>query len=179
MLVSEGDFAAAERMMERARGVGLQAGWVVEGWLALERGDLAKARAQTLDMISMMGFGLPPGAGELIAGARVGDADARAGVLRMVDDYLVDPPARISVAIPWILVVIGEVDRGLTTFADHPTSNDAVFLGDFLGARLIPEVWTSPVLPEFLRKTGIAAYWDELGAPEQCRKADNGDYRCE
>jgi TolB-like protein/Tfp pilus assembly protein PilF len=179
MLVSEGDFDAAERMMERARGVGLQAGWVVEGWLALKRGDLAKARAQTLEMISMMGFGLPPGAGELIAGARVGDADARAGVLRLVDDYLVDPPARISVAIPWILVIIGEVDRGLTTFADHPTSNDAVFLGDFLGARLIPEVWTSPVLPEFLRKTGIAAYWDEFGAPEQCRKDANGDYRCE
>jgi TolB-like protein/Tfp pilus assembly protein PilF len=179
MLVSEGDFAAAERMMERARGVGLQAGWVVEGWLALERGDLAKARAQTLEMISMMGFGLPPEAGELIAGARVGDVDARTGVLRMVDDYLVDPPARISAAIPWILVIIGEVDRGLTTFADHPTSNDAVFLGDFLGARLIPEVWTSPVLPEFLRKTGIAAYWDEYGAPDDCRKDANGDYRCE
>ena len=37
----------------------------------------------------------------------------------------------------------------------------------------------SPAFPEFLRKTGIAAYWDEFGAPEQCRKAENEDYLCE
>ena len=121
---------------------------------------------------------MPPGAGELIADARVGDADARARALRMFDDYLLDPPARISALIPWTLVLLGDVDRGLTTFADHPTSNDVWFLGDVMGTRLIPEVWTSPVLPEFLRKTGIAAYWDEFGAPEHCRKDAGGDYRC-
>ncbi len=156
--------------MERAPGGGLRAGWAVESWIALERGDVAEARAQTLNMVSMVGLGLPPGAGELIAGARVGDADARAQAPQMIDDYLVGPPERISVLIPWTLVIIGEVDRGLTTFADHPTSNDAVFLGDFVGARLVPEVRASPVFPEFLRKTGIAAYWDEFGAPEHCRK---------
>ena len=179
LLVSEGDLASAERLMERAHGVGLQASWLVESWIALKRGDLAKARTQSLDMVSRLGAGLPPGAGELIADAFVGDADARALALLMVDDYLVEPPAPINALIPRTLVVIGEVDRGLTTFADHPTSNDAVFLGDFMGSRLIPEVWASPVFPEFLRKTGIAAYWDEFGAPEQCSKAENGDYRCE
>jgi TolB-like protein/Tfp pilus assembly protein PilF len=179
MLVSRGDFAGAERMMERARGVGLKAGWVVQSWMALERGDMPEARAQTLEMVGMLGFGLPPGAGDVIADARVGDAAARARALRLVDDYLADPPARISVVIPWTLVIIGEVDRGLATFADHPTSNDAVFLGDFIGGRLVPEVWTSPALPGFLRKTGIAAYWDEFGPPEQCRKDADGDYRCQ
>ena len=97
----------------------------------------------------------------------------------MIDDYLADPPSRISAVIPWTLVIIGEVDRGLTTFADHRTSNDAVFLGDLMGARLIPQVWASPAFPEFLRKTGIAAYWDEFGAPEYCRKNTKGDYVCD
>jgi hypothetical protein len=48
-----------------------------------------------------------------------------------------------------------------------------------MGTRLVPEVYASPAFPGFLRKTGIAAYWDEFGAPEQCRKDANGDYRCE
>ncbi len=179
LLVSEGDLASAERVMERAHAVGLQASWLVESWIALKRGDLAKAMTQSLDMVSRLGGGLPPGAGELIADARVGDADARARALRMVDDYLVDPPAPINALIPWTLMVIGEVDRGLTTFANHPTSNDAVFLGDVMGTRLIPEVWASPAFPDFLRKTGLATYWDEFGAPEHCTKDASGDYRCE
>ena len=38
---------------------------------------------------------------------------------------------------------------------------------------------SAPAFPEFLRKTGLAAYWDEFGAPEHCRKNDKGDYACE
>jgi TolB-like protein/Tfp pilus assembly protein PilF len=179
MLVSKGDLASADRMMERARGVGLQAGWVVEGWIALKRGNLVEAKTQAVNMVNAVGVGLPAGAGELIADARVGDTDARARALRMIDGYLRDPPASISVVVPWTLVVIGEVDRGLATFADHPTANDAIFLGDFMGTRLVPGVYASPAFPGFLRKTNIAAYWDAFGAPEHCRRLTNGDYRCE
>jgi TolB-like protein/Tfp pilus assembly protein PilF len=179
LLLSAGDLEAAERTMARARGAGLQALWFTGSWIALKRGDLAGARTQALDMVRVLGGGLPPGAGELIADARVGDADARKRVLPMIDDYLVDPPAQISVLIPWTLVVNGEVDRGLATFANHATTNDAIFLGDFMATRLVPEVYASPAFPGFLRKTGIAAYWDEFGAPEQCHKAADGDYRCE
>ncbi len=178
MLVSKGDLASAERLMERAREGGLRAAFVVESWIALKRGNPAEARTRALDMVNAVGAGLPAGAGELIANARVGDVDARARALQMIDGYLLDPPALISVVVPWTLVVIGEVDRGLATFADHPTANDAIFLGDFMSTRLVPEVWESPVFPEFLRKTGIATYWDEFGPPEQCRKDEAGDYRC-
>ncbi len=179
MLLAKGDLASAERMIERARTVGWQSGWNVESLLALKRGDLANARTRMVAMVSAVGVGLPPGAAEWISDARLGNADARAKTLRMIDHYLVDPPAPINVMIPWTLVIIGEVDRGLTTFADHPTSNDVWFLGDFLPIRRVPDVWASPVFPEFLRKTGIAAYWDELGPPEQCRKVASGDYHCE
>ncbi len=64
-------------------------------------------------------------------------------------------------------------------FAQLPTSNDPLFLGELVGTRIHPEVWASPVLPRFLRDTGIAALWDELGPPEGCRKDAAGDYRCE
>lgn len=37
----------------------------------------------------------------------------------------------------------------------------------------------SPGFPAFLRKTGIAEYWDRFGAPEHCRKDADGDYRCD
>jgi tetratricopeptide (TPR) repeat protein len=178
-VVSEDDLESAERLMARARGAGLQARSWAESWIAFKRGDLAKTRALTQHMVSTFGIGLPLGATEWIADARAGEADARARALTMIDDYLRDPPEPIIPMIPWTLVIIGEVDRGLTTFADHHTSNDAVFLGDFMGTRLVPEVWASPVFPEFLRKTGIAAYWDEYGAPEHCEKLANGDYRCE
>ena len=108
----------------------------------------------------------------------VGDDDARARALKVIDDYLVNPPEFISSLVPWALVVLGEVDRGLTTFADHQASFDGAFLGNFIGARMFPEVWASPAFPSFLRKTGLAAYWDELGAPEDCPKDAGGDYRC-
>ena len=179
LLLSDGDLQAAERTMERARGAGLQALWFADSWIALKQGDLARARTQALDMVGVLGGGLPPGAGELIADARLGDADARKQVLRMIDVYLVDPPSPMNVLIPWSLVVNGEIDRGLATFASHATTNDAIFLGDFMSTRLVPEVYASPAFPGFLRETGIAAYWDEFGAPEQCRKIANGDYRCE
>jgi Tfp pilus assembly protein PilF len=176
LLVAQGDLASAERMTSRARGVGLQASWLVESRLAYARGDLAQARTRTRDMVRVLGVGLPPGAAEWIADGRMGDADARAKALQMVDEYLANAPARISVMIPWGLVMNGEIERGLATFADHPTSNDGAFLGDVVFTGLVPGVWTSPAFP---RKTGLAAYWDEFGPPEQCRKDGNGDYRCE
>ncbi len=38
---------------------------------------------------------------------------------------------------------------------------------------------TSPAFPEFVRKIGYAALWDQYGPPDLCRKDANGDYRCE
>jgi hypothetical protein len=39
-------------------------------------------------------------------------------------------------------------------------------------------LWLIVQIAEFLRKTSISACWDELGAPEHCRKDAGGDYRC-
>jgi hypothetical protein len=48
-----------------------------------------------------------------------------------------------------------------------------------MGTRWYPDAWTSPAFPAFLRKTGIAEYWDRFGAPKRCRKDASGDYQCQ
>lgn len=145
--LSNGDLESAERLMERALGAGMQTGHFVQFWIARKRGDPAEARAQALALTRWLRGELPPDVAALIAEGLVGDADARARAIKAIDDYLVDPLEPISNLVPGALVFIGEVDRGLTTFADYRVSFDGPFLGDFLGARLVPEVWTSPVFP--------------------------------
>ncbi len=179
LLVSAGDLPAAQRMNERARNVGLRWPGMTLSWIALKRGDLPEARKQSMDLNTAFAAGLAPEAAAAFAAASVGDAEGIAQSARIIDDYLAAGPSRINALVPLTLIRMGEVERGLTLFADRLTSNDALFLGEVLGTRLYPEVWASPAFPEFLRKTGIAAYWDEFGAPEHCRKLANGDYRCE
>jgi TolB-like protein len=179
LLVSAGDLPAAQRMVERAREVGLRWPSITLSWIALKRGDLSEAGTQSLDTNTTFAAGLVPEAAATFAAARVGDADATAQTVRIIDDYLASAPPRVNALVPMTLIRIGQVERGLELFADRVTSNEALFLGEVLGTRLYPEAWASPAFPEFLRKTGIATYWDEFGAPEHCRKDAAGDYRCE
>lgn len=179
LLVSGGDLPAAERMLARARDVGLRWTGIMLSSVAMARGDRVAARAYTRSVIAIFGAGLPPEALAAFAGARVGDPQARAQSLRIIDRYLADRPPRISALVPMALVWMGETERGLALFAEHPTANDPFFLGEVLGTRLYPAALASQAFPGFLRKTGIAAYWDEFGPPGHCRKFANGDYRCD
>jgi len=167
-------------MIDRARQVGL--GWpaaVTLASIASKRGDLANKRKYYLESYQALSADFDPEAAEIFASASIGDVAAIARTRLMMDAYLANPPEFISPLVPVVLIRIGDVERGLNVGAEHITTNEAAFLGDTLGTRLVPEVWASPVFPEFLRKTGIAAYWDEFGAPEQCQKNQKGDYRCE
>ncbi len=179
LLASAGDLPAAERMVERAREAGLRWPSITQSWIALKRGDLAQARIQAQDANTSFVADLAPEAATAFAAARVGDAEGVTQSLRIIERHLESAPPRVSALAALTLIRIGQVERGLMLFAEHPTSNDALYLGEVLGTRLYPEAWASPAFPDFLRKTGIAAYWDEFGAPEHCRRIDDGDYRCE
>ncbi len=179
LLVSAGDLPAAQRMNERARNVGLRWPGMTRSWIALKRGDLPEARKQSLDLYTAFATGLAPEAAAAFAASSVGDAEGIAQSARIIDNYLAAGPSRINALVPLTLVRMGEVERGLELFSTLATSNDSLFLGEVLGTRLYPKVWASPAFPEFLRKTGIAAHWDEFGPPEHCRKLASGDYRCE
>ena len=178
--LSAGDLEQAQRMIERAREAGLSPGAASAtlAEIARARGDRVQARIHDLELYSLFSADLAPET-SVFVDAWGGDADAVARSIRLIDDYLADAPDPINPLIPMTLVRIGEVERGLAVFADHRTYSEALFLGLFLGTRLYPQVWASPALPEFLRKTGIAAYWDEFSPPPNCVKNASGDYVCE
>jgi TolB-like protein/tetratricopeptide (TPR) repeat protein len=179
LYASAGDLAKAEQMIDRAREAGLRWAEIGMSGISLRRGDRAAAQAQLEAVHQVFDAGLAPEAATVFAAARVGDEQAGESALAIIDAYLATAPARINALVPMTLVSMGEIERGLAVFAGHPTINDALFLGEVMDRRSYPDVWTSPAFPAFLRKTGIADYWDRFGAPEQCRKAGDGDYRCE
>ena len=177
--VSAGDVEAAERTVALAGEVGLRWTGISSAWIALARGDTEAARTATADTNAVFGAGLPSEAAMAFAGARVGDPGATEQAQRIIDAHLAARPSRINALVPLTLIRIGEIERGLDVFAGGLTSNDPLLLGEVMGTRLVTQAWASPAFPAFLRDTGIAAYWDEFGPPDHCRKLDNGDYRCE
>ncbi|MBP7625160.1 MAG: hypothetical protein KA763_14425, partial [Xanthomonadales bacterium] len=66
----------------------------------------------------------------------------------------------------------------LALLQDRPTTNDGLVMGELFGAPLA-EVRRLPEFAEFLRRFGLASYWDEVGPPDQCHKDARGDYVCE
>jgi TolB-like protein/Tfp pilus assembly protein PilF len=175
---SSGDLATAQEMVDRAGEAGLSWAEIAWAYVALERGDREAARAYFEEFYRTFGSDLTPEAPAAFAAVRVGDQQARARALVIIDDYLAASPMRINSLVPLTLLAMGEAERGLEVFADYPSNNDSMFLGEVLGTRFYPNAWASPAFPAFLRKTGIADYWDRFGAPERCRKDADGDYRC-
>jgi hypothetical protein len=51
----------------------------------------------------------------------------------------------------------------------------------------LPSVWTAagrqaralPEFSDFLRRSGLAEYWDASGPPDLCAKNESGDYLCD
>jgi TolB-like protein/tetratricopeptide (TPR) repeat protein len=179
LFASAGDLATAERMIERAREAGLRWPGLALSRIALERGDRGAAQAHMEEIHRIFGAGLTPEAAAAFAAARAGDEQARDRSRAMIDDYLVALPTRINALVPLTLISMGDVQRGLEVFSDHPTTNEALFLGEVMGTRFYRDAWASPIFPAFLRQAGIAEYWDRFGAPGHCRKDADGDYRCE
>ncbi len=177
--VSSGDVQAAEAMSNRARDLGLSWSAMSMVWVAFGRGDLARARAETEALLAANSVDAVADAAKAIAAARVGDVESRVEALRIIDQYLADTPPPIGSIIPLALVWLGEVDRGLGLMDSVSSRNSVVFTTEVLGTRLYPQVWASPAFPDFLRRNGIAAYWDEFGPPPHCTKNATGDYRCE
>ena len=179
LYASAGDWVSAERMIHRARDAGLRWFGMTLYRISMRRGDRETAQAQLAEIQRIFGPDLTAEAITVFAAARLGNEPARLRTRAIIDDYLAAAPARINAVVPLTLVDIGDVERGLRVFADHATTNDALFMGEVLGTRLYPDAWASPAFADFLRKVGIADYWDRFGAPSHCRKDATGDYRCQ
>jgi hypothetical protein len=121
---------------------------------------------------------LPSGTSRVIAAGMVGSAAERARAIAVIEEYLATQPQVTSGAVPVALIWLGEPQRALAVAQERPTRNDTLFL-PFLWATAGRDARALPEFSVFLRRSGMAEYWDRNGPPGLCAKTERGDYVCE
>lgn len=177
--IADGEYDIATEQLQRAAKGGHAFVGIGNSWLSLHAGDRATAARQlTEGLQAYFSQGFPPDASVAFARASVGYADAKSEALGYIDAYLAEKPSVMAGVVPYVLFRMGEVQRGFDAVREKPTSNDSMAVSELFSG-LVPEVMHAPGFPEFIRKMGLADYWDEFGPPENCSKSSNGDYTCE
>jgi TolB-like protein/Flp pilus assembly protein TadD len=173
-----GELEEAERSIRRAADAGLTSVGIAFAHVAQARGDKVVLLDWLTRGLEPFMRDLPGGTSRIIAAGMVGSPEERARAIAVIDDYLATKPQVTSGAVPVALIWLGELQRALVVAEERPTRNDTLFL---------PFLWASAgrnarVLPEFstfLRRSGLAEYWDRSGPPDLCDKGERGDYVCE
>ncbi len=173
-----GDLDSAERLARRAVDAGFAARGSTLSDLALARHRLDAALPELTDFLAINAAGFPPQAPAVFARACLGDASAKSEAIAIIDAYLDGKPATISGLVPYVLLRSGEIARGLALMQEAPTLNETIILGSYVWS-IGRNVRTAPEFAQFARRSGLAAWWDQEGPPDHCRKADSGDYVCE
>ena len=176
--LNAGDVDTAERMARQAADAGLQFVGLTLGLVEQARGRRNAALRETTMGFAAFTKTFPTGADATFARAVLGDAQARPQALALTDDYLAGKPTPVEGIVPLVLMRLDEIPRALALIQDAPTANEPLILGNHIWTN-DRAVRTAPEFAEFTRRSGLAAWWDENGPPDLCRKADNGDYRCE
>lgn len=176
-LFQNGDLDGARKPLERARELGAANGDIFLWSVSLAQGRETEARAELERAIQTFGANLPPTAAPVIAAGIVDGGEAGARALTLVRDLLAHPVYADSGMLAQALIRLGAPDEALALMARQPMNSsvgiNAIWRMGGDGAR------TSPAFPEFARKIGYAALWEQFGPPDLCRKDANGDYRCE
>jgi len=172
-----GDLDGARRLLERARSVGARNIELPLGQVSQRQGRMDEARAEISAGIQFWSAGLPEDTGAVLAAGILDGPTARAAALARIQSILDAKPTVVPGIVPWALITLGEPEEGLRVVATIPTSSNvwhaAIWSPRGEAAR------TSPAFPEFARKVGFAALWDQYGPPDLCKKDAKGDYRCE
>jgi TolB-like protein len=172
-----GDLDGARRLLERARSVGAQNIELPLGQVSQRQGRMDEARAEMSAGIQFWSPGLPEDTGAILAAGILDGPTARAAALTRMQSILDAKPTVVPGIVPWALITLGDPEEGLRVVATFPTSSNlwhaALWSPRGQAAR------TSPAFPEFARKVGFAALWDQCGPPDLCKKDARGDYRCE
>ena len=172
-----GDLESARRMLERARSVGGRNAELPLAFVSQRQGRMDQALAEMSAGIQFFSPGLPADIGATLASGILGDSIARSVALARLQGILDAQPKAVPGIVPWALMALGESDEALRVIGMLPLSSNlwmaALWSPRGLGAR------TSPAFPEFARKVGFAEVWDQYGAPDLCKKNEQGDYVCE
>ena len=174
----DGDDVNAERLLQRAADAKLAFAGVGLSLIAEARHQEAEAIEQLADGLKGLRTGLPEQSNELLARGILGDEQARRTALAMIDDHLKTNPMLPSRIVAYGLMRMHEPARALALAQEQPARNDIGFLW-ILWSPYGREVRAQPEFPEFVRKIGLAAVWDQYGEPDYCRRRAPGDYVCE
>ena len=175
--VDDGDLELADRLLMRAKDLGLVHVGIGLSALADSRGQKDEAVRQMTSFLEVLGTDLPAGLASAASRGAFGEAQSRAKALALIDGYLSTRPAMVAGAVPFVLLRLGQTARALELFQPGPTGNDSL---------LWPDLWspygrsarTSPAFPEFARRTGLADLWEREGPPDLCRRVGPRDYAC-
>jgi TolB-like protein/Tfp pilus assembly protein PilF len=174
----DGDSADAERLLKRAADAKLVFAGLGLSLVAETRHQQTEAITQLATAFRSLDTALPQQYPDVLARGILGDEQARAAALTMIDGYLASKPELISGVVAYSLIRMGEPARAVAIVQDRPTSNDAVFMA-LLWSPYGHAVRILPEFPEFARRFGLADVWEKYGAPEGCRRVAARDYVCE
>jgi hypothetical protein len=177
VLLSKGDLDGARRKREHAQELGAANADIFLWSVSLAQGRETEARAELERAVQTFGANLPSTAAPVIAAGILDEGEARAHALALVRSLVAQPAYADSGMLAQALIRLGAPEEALTMMAERPM-NASVGLNVIwrLGGKAAR---TSAAFPEFARKVGYAALWDEFGPPDLCHKDANGDYRCE
>ncbi len=173
-----GDTELADRLLRRARDLGLSHVGLGLSELADARGNRDEAAEQLAEGLKALGADLPPDALEAIARGAYGDVRARDLALARVDRYLGTRPTVLNAVAPYALLRLGRTKEALDLIASRPTSNDPGIF-EVLWGPYGREARQSPAFAEFARRTGLVEVWEREGPPDLCRRTGVGTYVCQ
>ena len=177
VLEQQGDLDRARTTLERAKELGA-ANTAIYLWLvSFRQGRTTEARTELERAISTFGANLPMGTSATIAAGVIEDGEARAHALALVRSLVAQPNYADSGILAYALSLLGAPDEALAMIAKQPMNSSAWNAG--IWGSTGQAARTSPAFPEFARKIGFAALWDQYGPPDSCRKNNKGDYVCE
>ena len=173
-----GDVELADRLLRRARDLGLAHVGLGLSELADVRGNRDEAAEQLTEGLKVLAADLPPDVLAMIGRGAYGDRRARDMALAKVEQYLGTRPTVMAAVAPYALLRLGRTREGLDLFAAGPTGNDAMVL-PMLWGPYGREARQSPAFAEFARRMGLVEAWELEGPPDLCRRTGAGTYACQ
>jgi TolB-like protein len=176
--IADGELDQADRLLRRAAEGGHSFVGLAQWQLEQARGNRGAAISALADGLEYFSTAFPAGTANVFARACFGDAEAKARARTLIDAHYASKPSYVSGVATYVLIHAGEPARGLALMQDRPTTNDGLIMGEMFSPTMA-QARHAPEFAEFLRRMGLAAYWDEIGPPDQCRKDAKGNYACD
>ena len=176
--VEAGDLDQADRVLRLSADGHLMFVGLGQFRLDRARGDTAAGIRHLAEALDVFDADFPEGSNTVFAHACFGDATARSEAMRRIDAYLAGQPHPVAGLVPFMLLCTQQYDRALDVVEVGPTSNDALFMPGMFRAKEYPGLMELPRFSTMLGRVGLAAHWDRNGAPDACRKAADGAWRC-